>query len=106
MHTERYRLARRMIGVAHRMELLHAQDHIPLIAFALLRASVLASCNTVEGVGQDVQAASKTVEETAQETNDDTQTRRKAGGFSSRVIGARDKSDCILSRGQRLSSAT
>ncbi|MBX3428574.1 MAG: entericidin A/B family lipoprotein [Hyphomonadaceae bacterium] len=42
----------------------------PLIALALLGASVVAACNTVEGVGQDVQAAGQAVEQTAQESND------------------------------------
>lgn len=42
----------------------------PLIAFALLSASFVAACNTVEGVGEDVQAAGQAVEQTAQETND------------------------------------
>jgi predicted small secreted protein len=43
----------------------------PLIAFAaLIGASSLAACNTVEGVGQDVQAAGQEIEETAEETHD------------------------------------
>ena len=42
----------------------------PLIALALLGATALAACNTVEGVGEDVQAAGQAVEQTAQETND------------------------------------
>lgn len=42
----------------------------PLIAVALLGASALAACNTVEGVGEDVQAAGQAVEETAEEAND------------------------------------
>lgn len=43
----------------------------PLIAFAaLIGASALTACNTVEGVGQDVQTAGQAVEETAQEAND------------------------------------
>ena len=43
----------------------------PLIALAaLFAAGSLAACNTVEGVGEDVQAAGKAVEETAQEAND------------------------------------
>jgi predicted small secreted protein len=43
----------------------------PLIAFAaLIGAASLTACNTVEGVGQDVEAAGQTIEETAQEAND------------------------------------
>lgn len=42
----------------------------PLIALALLGATALAACNTVEGVGEDVQAAGQAVEQTAQESND------------------------------------
>jgi predicted small secreted protein len=43
----------------------------PLIAFAaLIGASSLAACNTVEGVGEDVQAAGQEIEETAEETHD------------------------------------
>ncbi len=42
----------------------------PLIALALLGASVVSACNTVEGVGQDVQSAGQAVEQTAQEAND------------------------------------
>ena len=44
----------------------------PLIGFAALIGAVsfLSACNTVEGVGEDVQAAGQAVEETAQETND------------------------------------
>lgn len=42
----------------------------PLIAIALLGASMVAACNTVEGVGEDVQAAGQAVEQTAQESND------------------------------------
>jgi predicted small secreted protein len=43
----------------------------PLIAFAaLIGASSLAACNTVEGVGEDVQAAGEEIEETAEETHD------------------------------------
>jgi entericidin B len=34
-------------------------------ALAFLLATVAAACNTVEGVGQDVQAAGEAVEETA-----------------------------------------
>jgi predicted small secreted protein len=42
-----------------------------LIAFAaLVGATSLAACNTVEGVGEDVQAAGQAVEETAEETHD------------------------------------
>ncbi|MGE0742799.1 MAG: entericidin A/B family lipoprotein [Hyphomonadaceae bacterium] len=43
----------------------------PLIAItALFGAITLSACNTVEGVGQDVQAAGAEIEETAEETND------------------------------------
>lgn len=44
----------------------------PLLAMAAMigALSVLAACNTVEGVGEDVQAAGQAVEQTAQETND------------------------------------
>lgn len=44
----------------------------PLLAMAAVIASlsVLAACNTVEGVGEDVTAAGQAVEQTAQETND------------------------------------
>jgi predicted small secreted protein len=42
----------------------------PLIALALFGAFALAACNTVEGVGQDVQAAGQGIEQTAEETND------------------------------------
>ncbi len=42
----------------------------PFIALALFGATALAACNTVEGVGEDVQAAGQAVEETAQEAND------------------------------------
>ncbi|MEQ1819303.1 MAG: entericidin A/B family lipoprotein [Terricaulis sp.] len=42
----------------------------PLIALALLGASVVSACNTVEGVGQDVTAAGQAVEQTAEEAND------------------------------------
>ncbi len=42
----------------------------PLIALALLGASVVSACNTVEGVGEDVQAAGQAVEQAAEETND------------------------------------
>jgi entericidin B len=42
-----------------------------LIAFAaLMGAGSLAACNTVEGVGEDVQAAGQAVEETAEESHD------------------------------------
>ncbi len=42
-----------------------------LIAFAaLVGAGSLAACNTVEGVGEDVQAAGQQLEETAEETHD------------------------------------
>lgn len=43
----------------------------PLIALAaLFAAGSLAACNTVEGAGEDVQAAGQAIEQTAQETND------------------------------------
>lgn len=44
----------------------------PLLAIATVigALSVLAACNTVEGVGEDVQAAGHAVEQTAQESND------------------------------------
>ncbi len=43
----------------------------PLVAFAaLIGASSLAACNTVEGVSQDVQQAGEAIEETAEETHD------------------------------------
>ena len=43
----------------------------PLIALAaLFAAGSLAACNTVEGVGEDVQAAGQAVEQTAEEAND------------------------------------
>jgi predicted small secreted protein len=43
----------------------------PLLALALLAGGVsLAACNTVEGVGEDVQAAGQSVEEAAEEAQD------------------------------------
>ncbi|MGQ0531808.1 MAG: entericidin A/B family lipoprotein [Caulobacteraceae bacterium] len=42
----------------------------PLIALALLGASALAACNTVEGVGEDVEAAGQAVDQAAEESND------------------------------------
>ncbi len=42
----------------------------PLIALALLGASALAACNTVEGVGEDVEAAGAAVDQAAEEAND------------------------------------
>lgn len=42
----------------------------PLIALALLGASALAACNTVEGAGRDVTVAGQAVEQAAQESND------------------------------------
>ena len=43
----------------------------PLVALAaLVGAASLTACNTVEGVGQDVEAAGEAIEETAQEAND------------------------------------
>jgi len=44
---------------------------MPLFAFAaLIGASSLAACNTVEGVGEDVSAAGQQLEETAEEAHD------------------------------------
>lgn len=37
---------------------------------ALVGAGSLVACNTVEGVGEDVQKAGTVIEQTAQETND------------------------------------
>ena len=43
----------------------------PLIAFAaLVGAASLTACNTVEGVGEDVEAAGQAIEQTAEESND------------------------------------
>lgn len=43
----------------------------PLIALAaLFGASALAACNTMEGVGQDVQSAGEAIEDTAEEGTD------------------------------------
>lgn len=43
----------------------------PLVAFAaLIGATALSACNTVEGVGQDVEQAGDNLEETAREAND------------------------------------
>ena len=43
----------------------------PLIAFAaLIGASSVAACNTVEGVGEDVQTAGEAVDQAAEEAND------------------------------------
>jgi predicted small secreted protein len=43
----------------------------PLIALAAMIGAVsLSACNTVEGVGEDVQAAGETIDETAEQTND------------------------------------
>ena len=39
--------------------------------FAALAVAMLASCNTVRGVGQDVQAGGAAVEEAAEEVQDD-----------------------------------
>lgn len=42
-----------------------------LIAMAAIIATAsLGACHTVEGAGQDAQAAGRAIEETAQETND------------------------------------
>jgi len=37
---------------------------------AIIGVSAVAACNTVEGVGQDVEKAGAQIEETARETND------------------------------------
>jgi predicted small secreted protein len=43
----------------------------PLVAMAAIMGAVsLGACNTVEGVGEDVQRAGEAVEESAQENND------------------------------------
>ncbi|MBY0568245.1 MAG: entericidin A/B family lipoprotein [Hyphomonadaceae bacterium] len=43
----------------------------PLFALAaLVGATGLAACNTVEGAGEDIQIAGEEVEETAEELND------------------------------------
>ena len=43
----------------------------PLIALAaLIGAGSLAACNTVEGVGEDVQQAGQAVDQAAEEAND------------------------------------
>ncbi|MBC7768175.1 MAG: entericidin A/B family lipoprotein [Phycisphaerales bacterium] len=42
----------------------------PLVALAAFSAFALGACNTVEGVGEDVQTAGETIEETAKQTND------------------------------------
>ena len=39
--------------------------------FTALAVAMLASCNTVRGVGQDVQAGGAAVEEAAEEVQDD-----------------------------------
>ena len=39
--------------------------------FAALAVAMLASCNTVRGAGQDVQAGGEVVEEAAEEVQDD-----------------------------------
>jgi predicted small secreted protein len=41
------------------------------MVFAALAVVMLASCNTVRGVGQDVQAGGAVVEEAAEEVQDD-----------------------------------
>ena len=43
---------------------------LPLFAALIGASAFLAACNTVEGVGQDVQAAGQGIEQTAEETND------------------------------------
>lgn len=42
----------------------------PMIALALFSASALAACNTIEGVGEDVEAAGSAIEEEAEEAQD------------------------------------
>ena len=43
----------------------------PLIALAaLVGAGSLAACNTVEGVGEDVEQAGETIDNTAEDLND------------------------------------
>ena len=43
----------------------------PLIAVAaIVAAASLGACNTMEGVGEDVEAAGQEIEETAEETHD------------------------------------
>ncbi len=43
----------------------------PLVALAaLVGAASLTACNTVEGVGEDVEAAGAAIEQTAEEAND------------------------------------
>lgn len=43
----------------------------PLVALAaLVGAASLGACNTVEGVGEDVEQAGQTLEEAAEESND------------------------------------
>jgi predicted small secreted protein len=43
----------------------------PLLALAaLMGATALAACNTVEGVGEDVATVGEAVDETAEEAND------------------------------------
>jgi entericidin B len=41
------------------------------VIFAALAVAMLASCNTVRGVGQDLQAGGAAVEEAAEEVQDD-----------------------------------
>lgn len=41
-----------------------------LAAAALLGAGALAACNTVEGVGEDVEQAGQTIDQAAEEAND------------------------------------
>lgn len=42
---------------------------ITFAAFAFLLATAAAACNTVEGVGQDMQAAGAAVEDTAEDAS-------------------------------------
>ena len=43
---------------------------LPLFAALLGAGSFLAACNTVEGVGEDVEQAGQTLDEAAEENND------------------------------------
>lgn len=42
----------------------------PLMALVLLGAVSISACNTVEGVGEDVEAAGQAIDETAEQAND------------------------------------
>jgi predicted small secreted protein len=43
----------------------------PFIALAFFGVSALGACNTVQGVGEDVEAAGAAVDEAAEEAQDD-----------------------------------